>query len=383
MKTLEFKKYLPAGFIIFCSIFIPSKIQAQANVYITPSSLVLSGQSTFTVDVMIANVLDLHDYSLKIVFDNSIIHFHSAQEGPFLASGGNTFFFTTSLPTANYIIVDDAILGTATTNGSGKLFSVTFDVLSAGNSTINVASIQLKDHDITSIPVSWTSGGVIVPLSMNTKIFLQGPFNVNNMYTTLNLAGYLPLTQPYSSTPWNYTGTESVSSGFYNIHTNIVDWILVELRTGLNGNTLVERKAGFLTNLGQIVGLDGLLPLYFSRSKGNYYVVIYHRNHIPIMTSNSTSLDYVSVQYDFTTAQSKAYGTNAMVSLGGGIWGMIAADANGNGQVQNNDSEDYWEQQNGQSGYKEGDFNLNGQVQNNDHEAFWVPNNGKGTQVPN
>jgi len=72
-----------------------------------------------------------------------------------------------------------------------------------------------------------------------------------------------------------------------------------------------------------------------------------------------------------------------MIDLGGGVFGMIAADANGNGQVQNNDSEEYWKLQNGLSGYKEADFNLNGQVQNNDNESFWVPNNGKGTQVPN
>jgi hypothetical protein len=89
------------------------------------------------------------------------------------------------------------------------------------------------------------------------------------------------------------------------------------------------------------------------------------------MSSISTSLDYLSTQYNFTNAISKAYGVNSMVQLSPGVFGMFAADANGNGQVQNNDRENFWVPQNGQSGYKQADFNLNGQVQNNDIETFW------------
>jgi hypothetical protein len=101
------------------------------------------------------------------------------------------------------------------------------------------------------------------------------------------------------------------------------------------------------------------------------------------MSSNTVQLSGSTSTYDFSNSQTKAYGTNSMAELGGGVYGMFAADANGNGQVQNNDNEEYWKLQNGLSGYKEGDFNLNGQVQNNDNETYWVPNNGKGTQVPN
>jgi hypothetical protein len=101
------------------------------------------------------------------------------------------------------------------------------------------------------------------------------------------------------------------------------------------------------------------------------------------MTAAAIPLSSSSSLYDFTTSQSRTYGTNSMKDLGGGIYfGMFAGDANANGQVQNNDIQDYWILQNGQAGYKESDFNLNGQVQNNDQENYWVPNNGKGTQVP-
>jgi hypothetical protein len=99
------------------------------------------------------------------------------------------------------------------------------------------------------------------------------------------------------------------------------------------------------------------------------------------MTESAILLNSGSAFYDLSTSQSQAYGSNAMKDLGS-VFGLVSGDANGNGQIQNNDSETFWAVQNGQSGYKEGDFNLNGQVQNNDRETYWSSNNGRGTQVP-
>jgi hypothetical protein len=383
MKILILKKRILLFFSLSCFVLLPCSIKAQANVYITPSSVVLAGQSTFTFDVMISNVTNLHGYSVKIVFDNSVINFQSALKGPLLSTGGSTFFATSPNPIIDSVEVVEAILGAYSVNGSGKLFSITFSVLAAGTSSISIVDVRLKDINDVNIPVTWNSSHVIVPLSVNLKTFLQGPFFSTGMNTILNSSGYLPLNQPYNLPPWNYNGSESVASSYFKSHPDIVDWVLIELRTGTSASTIVNRKVGFLNNNGAVINVDGSSSLYISRVKGNYYIVIYHRNHVPIMTSNYTLLDYVSVQYDFTSAQSKAYGINAMANLGIGYYGMFAGDANGNGQIQNNDSENFWATQNGQSGYKQADFNLNGQVQNNDQETFWVPNNGKGSQVPN
>jgi hypothetical protein len=61
---------------------------------------------------------------------------------------------------------------------------------------------------------------------------------------------------------------------------------------------------------------------------------------------------------------------------------MYAGDASANGQIQNDDKNNYWKTQAGQAGYKSADFNLNGQVQNDDKNNYWKSNVGKGTQVP-
>ena len=119
-------------------------------------------------------------------------------------------------------------------------------------------------------------------------------------------------------------------------------------------------------------------------TEGDYYIVIKHRNHLSVMSDETVHLtNIITTLYDFTTSSDQFYGGGVGAKdLGSGVWGMIAGDGNGNGQVQNNDSEDIWKPDNGTSGYKNSDFNMNGQVQNNDNEDYWKPNNGRGSQVP-
>jgi hypothetical protein len=215
-------------------------------------------------------------------------------------------------------------------------------------------------------------------IEVNAKVFLQGPYSSGNMSTALNSAGYVPLTQPYNTSPSNYTGTERVAS----IPNGVVDWILLELRTGTDPASKVATRACFLKSDGSVVDLDGISQVTFEVFAGSYYIVVRHRNHLAIMSANPVALSISSSLYDFTTAQSQAYGTDPMKDLGSGIFGIHAGDASGNGQVQNDDKNDYWQTQVGTAGYKSADFSLNGQVQNDDKNDHWQLNVGLGTQVP-
>jgi hypothetical protein len=196
-----------------------------------------------------------------------------------------------------------------------------------------------------------------------------------------SLNSVLPLAQPYNVTPWNYSGLESVAAGFFSSHTDIVDWVLAELRKASDKN-VVATRAAFIKSDGSIVDLDGTSPVEFNEDAGNFYIAIEHRNHLAVMSANPITLPN-STPYDFTTDSDKFYGEDTGAKdLGAGVWGMIAGDGNGNGQVQNDDSEEIWKPDNGTSGYKRSDYNMNGQVQNDDNENFWKPNNGRGSQVP-
>ena len=163
------------------------------------------------------------------------------------------------------------------------------------------------------------------PITISAKVFLQGPYTGSDtMSTILNRYHFIPLTQPYNSDPWDYSGNEKVSQ----IPSGIVDWVLLELRTGLNSSTTVARRAAFIRSDGNIVDLDGNSPVTFSgiTSEG-YYLIVKHRNHLSIMSSDTLSCSH-STKYDFTTSLSKAYGKNSMADLGGGRFGMISGDNN-------------------------------------------------------
>ena len=72
---------------------------------------------------------------------------------------------------------------------------------------------------------------------------------------------------------------------------DIVDWVLVELRTGTAAGTKVATRAAFLKSDGTIVDTDGTSPVQFTGlSAGNYYIVIRHRNHLAIMSAISNPI---------------------------------------------------------------------------------------------
>ncbi len=216
-------------------------------------------------------------------------------------------------------------------------------------------------------------------VNSNINAFMEGPFNTDSMKTDLASDGVLPLAQPFSGAPWNYAGVETIPA----IGSNMVDWVLVQLRTGTDSSTTVATRAAMMLKDGSVTDMDGSSPVSFSGiSPGNYYVVLRPRNHLAVMTANPIALSSVSTQYDFSAAAAQAYGTGAQVELTTGIFGLITGDANGNGQIQTDDNNDIWETEVGSAGYKGSDYNLNGQVQTDDKNDFWNNNVGKGTQVP-
>jgi len=216
------------------------------------------------------------------------------------------------------------------------------------------------------------------------KVLLEGPYNGLTMNTSLNTQGVIPLTQPYNLQPRNYSGAESVTS----IPPGVVDWILLDLRTAVDTTSIVGRRAAFLKSDGSIVDLDGNSAVSFiGIPNGSYFLGIHHRNHLSIVSPSPLSFSNgnITTDYDFTTGQDKAYGTNPMKDLGGDKYGMIAGDANGDGTINATDLNNYWIPQNGTTyNYQTttSDFNLDGTSNATDLNSFWIPNNGNSTQVP-
>jgi hypothetical protein len=190
------------------------------------------------------------------------------------------------------------------------------------------------------------------------------------MNTTLNSGGYLLSRFPMAQIP-----------------SQAVDSINIEIRDSLVAASATVRKyqpAWLLTD-GTIRSFTDTTKNYldFEVISGNYYIVLYHRNHIPVISATTQALSSLSaLLYDFRTSLDKAYGTNAMKQLAAGVYGLLSGDATGNGQVANTDINNVIRPALGQSGYRNGDINLNGQVQNSDMNTYTRPNLGRGSQIP-
>lgn len=306
-----------------------------------------------------------------------------------ITSGGYNIFQTVSGSLTingnqnNGIGSDPGLLPLAdnnTTNGTQtcetELGSPAINAIPGGNGAPLLdqrGAVRNGDYDIGAYEFS--------PLfvKVNLKVFLQGPYNGSSMNTAL--ITILPPTQPYGGSPWNYNGSENVAIDFFATHTDIVDWVLLELRSDLT--TVVTKRAAFLKNDGNIVDVDAVSPLTFNGlNSGNYYVVVRHRNHLAIMSAAAVLLSSASGLYDFTTAQTQAYGTNSMVDLTGGgtVFGMVAGDASNDGQVNVDDRNATWNNKN-LVGYRIDDVTLDGQVNVDDRNITWN-NKNLGTQIP-
>lgn len=222
-------------------------------------------------------------------------------------------------------------------------------------------------------------------LILNLVAMLEGPFNGSNM--DLKLGALIPLNQPFNTSPWNYTGTESVS---FIPNPNVVDWVLIDVRDAVSpanatGATSVAKQAAFILNDGSIVDLDGNSNLIFPVTIGqNLYVVLWQRNHIGILSNNALTPFGGVYSYDFSSGVNQVYGgANGHKELVPGVWGMISGDGNRNGSIEIGDKSPLWENEAGTKGYIFSDYNLDSESNNIDKDNFWLPNIGKGSQVPN
>lgn len=259
-------------------------------------------------------------------------------------------------------------------NGSWK----NYNVWASGN--------QLTASNVDGFS-DWTGSGKIA-LTLDLKAYLQGPYDVagDSMITDLN--PYIPLDQPFDdgtgSELWYYTGTESVAS----VPADATDWVLIEFRhaatpDNATSSTLIGRSAGFLKKNGSVVALNGTSNLNLDAVtpfNDNLYVAVYQRNHVGIMSNDAVIDDNNDgiFTYDYTLGSEMVYGgTAGYKQLTTGIWGMVAGDATGDGNIYVPDYSSIFATQFGSTGgYFAGDFSLDGNVYVPDYSSLFAPNFG-------
>ncbi|MBN2173927.1 MAG: lamin tail domain-containing protein [Bacteroidales bacterium] len=227
--------------------------------------------------------------------------------------------------------------------------------------------------------------------SLDIKVLLEGAYDIASHSMTSDL--FLPYEQPYgpalpyygNSLPlWQYEGTETSPSIAGAVTT---DWILVELRdeSYSDAGTGIQIPALLEVN-GQVCSYNGSRRLSIkSDFFTGMYIVIWHRNHLGIMSATGLNpVEGTLVSYDFTTGLDKVYDatTDDYKELETGVWGMAAGDVNADGAIDDLDVVDGWATDAGNAGYLGGDLNMDDQSNNQDKNDYWFPNNGASYHIP-
>jgi len=229
-------------------------------------------------------------------------------------------------------------------------------------------------------------------IDINVKVFLEGPFDTGSglMRTGLNDLDILPgetiggvistvVGQPYNTPPWDYIGTEGATWSNTDYAPDVVDWILISLRSSALATDEVARAAGLLMNDGQIVLVENCALT--NNDNDSLHIAIEHRNHMHIMTEDKIPIINGIITYDFTTYSNPIVGINKQTPVGSGIWAMFTGDAIQEGDINGNDKV-IWNVDNGIFlNYLPSDFNMDGDVNGAD-KALWSVNNGEFTLIP-
>jgi hypothetical protein len=123
--------------------------------------------TTFTVDVDATGVTDLYAFQMDLTFDPTLLSAVSVTEGPFLPSGGTTFFLPGTIDNVGGSVTAtaDSLLGPIPgVSGNGTLLQFEFTALTPGTSAVDIANSFLLDSSLNDITAnsSFDNGSVTI-----------------------------------------------------------------------------------------------------------------------------------------------------------------------------------------------------------------------------
>lgn len=254
------------------------------------------------------------------------------------AAGGSDLTVTPQWTAADNLTgLDLADLGVARYNGSSYDLMVADLGAATGADPYTATKSGFDDVGVFVV------GGdpALSYIAVSPKVFLAGPYNGTDMNDDLRVGQLIPLLEPYTAmstfTHVGRGGGEMVANitDFDGAvaNENIVDWAFIELRDITDNTIVLATRAALLQRDGNVVDLDGGAVKFPGVAAADYHVVVRHRNHLGIMTNTTPSLSATTTVLDFTDGSLVTWGNGAQASLGGGLFGMLAGDANNNKEV--------------------------------------------------
>lgn len=166
---------------------------------------------------------------------------------------------------------------------------------------------------------------VCAPVEVDASFFLGGPYDANSglMADGIRAASLLPATEPYSGLGYDHSmlGGGEVAAGGVFAQTGanaIVDWVVVEQRSGTDPRRVLASKGYLVQRDGDIVDLDGASMPRMPLILGTHHLAVHHRNHLGAMSAQPLNFSFAATTMaNFTDPAFPLFGTEAMRTQGG------------------------------------------------------------------
>ncbi len=255
------------------------------------------------------------------------------------------------------------------------------------NLTVTADDGEASDNTATQ-DLTITVNNVSESFTTDIKVWLEGAFNGTEMNTDINSS--LPAQQPYNGI--NSSNAHSQTTNVASMPSGAVDWVLVEFRDANSAgvaydNTKVGSAAGLLMSDGSIKATDGSSNLTVpvnGNTRSSFFIVVYHRNHLPIMSKAAITESSGSYTVDLRSSTNVYTETTALALLSdGSSYGMPSGDINQDGSINGTDLT-MWRSDNGTTFVygNDTDLNLDGTINAVDRNDFYQKNTAKTRQVP-
>lgn len=138
--------------LVFVAFLVTPTATAMATttIYVEPQSIIMRMEENFSVNITIANVVDLCGWDFKLYYSNSVLNGTSITEGSFLKTGGNTYFYVSNFTDA-YNATHGLIRAVCTlfaptgVNGGGDLAKIGFKAKGTGETSLKLADTVIVD----------------------------------------------------------------------------------------------------------------------------------------------------------------------------------------------------------------------------------------------
>ena len=133
---------------------------------------------TFTLSLVVEDIVDLAGWQLDIAFNPAVLKAVSVSEDDFLARGsGSTFFASGNInnTTGEITEITAAFIGTGGISGTGALLEIAFEARAPGEGRLRLDNVRLGDPNQNSIPHEI----VINPFIFKPRHDVNGDGNVN------------------------------------------------------------------------------------------------------------------------------------------------------------------------------------------------------------